>query len=159
MVDRVPLSREEEAVWRPLTRIITVLPRVLEDHFVNETGISMTDYTVLVSLSEAEEGWLRLSDLAKATALSLSRISRVVDSLVKRGLVEKAKCESDGRAANASLTESGRAKLAGAYPGHLARVRSHLFDHLTPEEIRGAGPILARVAAALEPDGPQPCPE
>lgn len=140
-------------------RVVTVLPRVLEDQFVNETGIAMTDYVVLVSLSEAEEGWLRLSDLAKATALSLSRISRVVDSLVKRGLVQKSKCESDGRAANASLTDAGRAKLAGAYPGHLARVRSHLFDHLTPDEVRGAGPILARLAAALEPPGAPTCPE
>ncbi|QRP44837.1 MarR family winged helix-turn-helix transcriptional regulator [Amycolatopsis sp. FDAARGOS 1241] len=158
MVDRAPLSGEEEAVWRPLTRIITVLPRVLEDQFVNETGVSMTDYTVLVSLSEAAEGWLRLTDLAKATALSLSRISRVVDSLVKRGLVEKVKCESDGRAANARLTEAGQTKLKAAYPGHLERVRSHLFDHLSPEEVRGAGPILARLAAALEPPGQQ-CPE
>ncbi|HWD07090.1 MAG TPA: MarR family transcriptional regulator [Amycolatopsis sp.] len=158
MVDRAPLSEEEQAVWRPLTRVITVLPRVLEDQFAHDTGISMTDYTVLVSLSEADGERLRLTDLAKATALSLSRISRVVDSLVKRGLLRKVKCANDGRAANAELTAAGRAKLRTAYPGHLARVRSHLFDHLSPEEVRSAGPILGRLAAALEPDGQQ-CPE
>ncbi|HEY2057885.1 MAG TPA: MarR family transcriptional regulator [Amycolatopsis sp.] len=155
MVDVNPLTSEEQAVWRPLTRIITVLPRALDDQFVNDTGVSMTDYTVLVSLSEAPEGWLRLTDLAKVTALSLSRISRVVDSLVKHGLVEKSRCPSDRRAANATLTELGRTKLVAAYPGHLARVRAYLFDHLTPGEVAAAGPILARLAAALEPPAPK----
>jgi DNA-binding MarR family transcriptional regulator len=150
MVDTSPLTDEEQAVWRPLTRIITVLPRALDDQFVHDTGVSMTDYTVLVSLSEAPDGWLRLTDLAKAAALSLSRISRVIDSLVKRGFVEKSRCASDGRAANATLTELGHTKLAEAYPGHLARVRAYLFDHLTPGEVAAAGPILSRLAAALE---------
>ncbi|WP_033290248.1 MarR family winged helix-turn-helix transcriptional regulator [Amycolatopsis jejuensis] len=151
MVDRDPLTSEEEALWRPLTRIITVLPRTLDDQFVHDTGVSLTDYTVLVSLSEAPEGRLRLTDLAKDTALSLSRISRVVESMVRRGLVQKVKCPEDRRAAHAMLTERGHAKLAAAYPGHLARVRAHLFDHLSPEEVRAAGPILARLATALEP--------
>ncbi|SEP47463.1 MarR family winged helix-turn-helix transcriptional regulator [Amycolatopsis saalfeldensis] len=154
MVDVDPLTSEEQAVWRPLTRIITVLPRALDDQFVNDTGVSMTDYTVLVSLSEAPGGWLRLTDLAKVTALSLSRISRVVDGLVKRGLVGKSRCPSDRRAANATLTELGHRKLVAAYPGHLARVRAYLFDHLTPGEVAAAGPILARLAAALEPPEP-----
>ncbi|MDT8915923.1 MarR family transcriptional regulator [Amycolatopsis sp. PS_44_ISF1] len=156
MVDVSPLTSEEQAMWRPLTRIVTVLPRALEDQFVNDTGVSMTDYTVLVSLSEAPDGRLRLTGLAHAAALSLSRISRVIDSLVRRGLVAKSRCASDGRAANATLTELGRAKLAEAYPGHLARVRAYLFDHLTPAEVLAAGPILARLAAALEAQGPVP---
>ncbi|MBB4685829.1 MarR family winged helix-turn-helix transcriptional regulator [Amycolatopsis jiangsuensis] len=154
MVNRAPLTGREQAVWRPLTRIITVLPRVLEDQFDRDTGISMTDYTVLVSLSEAAEGRLRLTDLAEAAALSLSRISRVVESLERRGLVRKVRCPQDRRAAHATLTDEGHAKLAAAYPGHLERVRTHLFDHLSPDEVRAAGPILARLAAALEPPEP-----
>jgi DNA-binding MarR family transcriptional regulator len=151
MVDRAPLTSEEEAVWRPLARIVTVLPRALEDQFVHDTGVSLTDYTVLVALSEAPEQRLRLTDLAQAAALSLSRISRVVEDMVRRGLVRKVKCPQDRRAAHATLTEAGRAKLVAAYPGHLARVRSFLFDHLSDDEVRAAGPILARLAAALEP--------
>ncbi len=154
----MPLTSEEEAVWRPLARIVTVLPRALDDQFVNETGISLTDYTVLVSLSEAPSGRLRLTDLANVAALSLSRISRVVESLVRRGLVKKVKCPTDRRAAHAELTGLGREKLATAYPGHLERVRTFLFDHLSSDEVRAAGPILARLAAALEPPDDLQCP-
>jgi DNA-binding MarR family transcriptional regulator len=150
MRDVEPLTSDEAAFWRPLSRILIVLPRNLEEQFVAETGVTMTDYTVLVSLSEAPERWLRLSELATATALSLSRISRVVDDLARRGLVRKYKCELDGRASNAALTDAGLAKLTAAYPEHLARVRGSVFDHLCAEDVRTAGPILARLAAALD---------
>ena len=154
----MPLTSEEEAVWRPLARIVTVLPRALDDQFVNDTGLSLTDYTVLVTLSEAPSGRLRLTDLAKAAALSLSRISRVAESMVRRGLIQKVKCPTDRRAAHAELTDLGRTKLAAAYPGHLERVRTYLFDHLSADEVRAAGPILARLAAALEPSDDMECP-
>lgn len=152
MGDLPPLDADEAAFWRPLTRIITVLPRALDDQFLPETGLTMTDYTVLVELSEAPGGLMRLSALAAATALSLSRISRVVDDLTRRGLVEKRKCAEDGRAANAALTEAGLVKLQAAYPGHLARVRASVFDQLSAEDIRTAGPVLNRLAAALDQD-------
>jgi DNA-binding MarR family transcriptional regulator len=146
------LNTDESEFWRPLTRIITVLPRTLDDQFLPETGLTMTDYTVLVSLSEAPGNLLRISALASATALSLSRISRVVDDLTRRGLVEKRRCAEDGRASNAVLTDAGLAKLEAAYPGHLSRVRASVFHHLSAEDIRTAGPVLARLAAALDAD-------
>ncbi len=151
-----PLDHDETAFWRPLTRILTVLPRALDEQFATENGVTTTDYTVLVSLSEAPDRQLRLSQLAAMTGLSLSRISRVVDDLTRRGLVRKWRCDRDGRASNAALTDAGHAKLTAAYPGHLARVRSSVFDHLSAEEVRTAGPILARLAAALDAAPPDP---
>jgi DNA-binding MarR family transcriptional regulator len=150
MGDLSALDADETAFWRPLMRIMTALPRALEDHFLPETGLAITDYGVLVALSEAPDHLLRISALAATTGLSLSRISRVVDDLTRRGLVEKRRCAEDGRASNAVLTEVGLARLEAAYPGHLARVRASVFDHLSAEDIRTAGPVLARLAAALD---------
>jgi DNA-binding MarR family transcriptional regulator len=150
MGEPAALDAEEAAFWRSLIRIATVLPRALDDRFLSETGLTTTDYGVLVALSEAPGHSLRLSGLASVTALSLSRISRVVDDLARRGLVEKRRCAEDGRAANAVPTEAGWARLEAAYPGHLARVRSAVFEHLSAAEIRRAGPVLARLAAALD---------
>ncbi|WP_410638848.1 MarR family winged helix-turn-helix transcriptional regulator [Amycolatopsis sp. lyj-346] len=150
MGDLSALGPEETAFWRPLMRIMTALPRALEDQFLPETGLAITDYGVLVALSEAPGRLLRISALAATTGLSLSRISRVVDDLARRGLVEKRRCAEDGRASNAVLTEAGLARLEAAYPSHLARVRASVFDHLSAEDIRTAGPVLARLAAALE---------
>jgi DNA-binding MarR family transcriptional regulator len=154
MGDLSALDLEEAAFWRPLMRIMTALPRALEDQFLPETGLTITDYGVLVTLSEAPDHLLRISALAAATGLSLSRISRVVDDLTRRGLAEKRRCAEDGRASNAVLTEAGLARLEAAYPGHLARVRASVFDHLSAEDIRAAGPVLARLAAALDTTPP-----
>lgn len=154
MGDRAVLDEGESAFWRSLIRITTVLPRALEDQFLPETGLTTSDYGVLVALSEAPDHLLRISALAATTALSLSRISRVVDDLTRRGLVEKRRCAEDGRASNAVLTAAGLAKLEAAYPAHLARVRASVFDHLDAEDLRTAGPVLARLAAALEATPP-----
>jgi len=154
MGDLSALDLDESAFWRPLMRIMTALPRALEDHFLPETGLAITDYGVLVALSEAPDHLLRISALAATTGLSLSRISRVVDDLTRRGLVEKRRCAQDGRASNAVLTAAGFARLEAAYPSHLARVRASVFDHLSAEDIRTAGPVLARLAAALEATPP-----
>ncbi len=150
MGEQSALDLDEAPFWRALMRITTALPRALEDQFLPETGLAITDYGVLVALSEAPDRLLRISALATTTGLSLSRISRVVDDLTRRGLVEKRKCAEDGRASNAVLTDAGLAKLEAAYPGHLARVRASVFDHLSAEDIRTAGPVLARLAAALD---------
>src|SRR5690349_6057269 len=104
MGDPAALDAQEAAFWRSLIRVSTVLPRALEDQFLPETGLTVSDYGVLVALSEAPGHLLRISALAATTALSLSRISRVVDDLTRRGLVEKRRCAEDGRAANAVLT-------------------------------------------------------
>ncbi|MFI5585529.1 MarR family winged helix-turn-helix transcriptional regulator [Amycolatopsis sp. NPDC051758] len=154
MGELAPLDEEEAAFWRSLIRITTVLPRALDDQFLPETGLTITDYGVLVALSEAPDHLLRISALAAATGLSLSRISRVVDDLTRRGLVEKRRCAEDGRASNAVLTAAGLAKLEAAFPGHLARVRASVFTHLSAEDIRTAGPVLARLAVAMEATPP-----
>jgi len=154
MGELTALDAGEAAFWRSLIRVATVLPRALEDQFLPETGLTVSDYGVLVALSEAPGRLLRISALAATTALSLSRISRVVDDLARRGLVEKRRCAEDGRASNAVLTEAGLARLKAAYPSHLARVRASVFDHLSAEDLRTAGPVLARLAAALDATPP-----
>lgn len=149
MAEHAPLDDDEQLLWRPLAQIITMLPRALEEQFAHDAGVGMTDYSVLVVLSEADGRQMRLSELATAIALSLSRISRVVDDMARRGLVEKRRCPEDGRGAHAALTPRGRDALAAAYPDHLARVRALVFDHLDPAETRVVGPVLARLAEAI----------
>ncbi|WP_416959990.1 MarR family transcriptional regulator [Streptomyces sp. Agncl-13] len=60
-----------------------------------------------MSLSEAENQELCMADLAAATALSASRITRVVDALQSRGQVVKRRCEADARGNVATLTPEG----------------------------------------------------
>lgn len=136
-------------MWRALVQVMTTLPRALDEQFTRANGVSMTEYSALVALSEAPGRELRISELANATFLSLSRMSRVIDHMAKQSLVTRRKCPNDGRSSFAMLTASGLATLNAAYPGHLARVRGLVFDQLDASEVAAAGPILARVAQRL----------
>jgi DNA-binding MarR family transcriptional regulator len=122
---------------------------MLDEQFNREAQVGMTEYSVLVALSEAPDGELRMGDLARETALSRSRISRVVDDLVRRSLVTRRKSEQDARSSLAAISPAGMAVLAAAYPGHLARVRSLVFDHVTRSEMRAMTEALSRVLVAL----------
>ncbi|WP_019070207.1 MarR family winged helix-turn-helix transcriptional regulator [Streptomyces hokutonensis] len=125
-----PLTAQEERFWRALMRVIVSLPRSLDDDLLRATGLTLTEYVVLMSLSEAENQELRMADLASATALSASRITRVVDALQSRGQVVKRRYEGDARGNVATLTPDGMKRLQAAYPVHLASARKRVMDHL-----------------------------
>lgn len=124
------LTAQEERFWRALMRVIVALPRSLDDDLLRSTGLTLTEYVVLMSLSEAENQELRMADLAAATALSASRITRVVDALQSRGQVVKRRYEGDARGNVATLTPEGMKRLQAAYPVHLASARKRVIDHL-----------------------------
>src|SRR6202142_4671113 len=125
-----PLSASEEVAWRALMRIVKVLPRHLDSDLVRGAGLTASEYTTIMHLSEAANRELRMADLAAATDLSASRMTRLVDDLQSRGLVTKTVSASDARGNVARLTARGMAKLKSSWPVHLASVRSRFFDHL-----------------------------
>jgi len=139
----VPLDAEEETFLRALARVLVTLPRVLEEDLLRDGRMSTSEYFVLVHLSEAASRRLRMSDLARAAALSLSGITRVVQRLEAAGLVRRERSPEDGRGWFAVLTPTGLARLEETWPAHLGSTRRRLFDHL-------AGVDLAPVTAALD---------
>jgi DNA-binding MarR family transcriptional regulator len=141
-----PLRGEEERAWRALARALVVLPRILEADLHTAHGVTMTEYFVLVNLSEAPERQLRMSELAERGAMSLSAISRVVDGLARRGLVERARCPSDGRGFLAVLTDAGLELLEEAYPVHLRSVREHVMCHLSGLDLGQFADAVGRFA-------------
>ena len=106
-----PLSPAEETLWRATMRIVKVLPRHLDTDLVRGAGLTASEYTTIMNLSEAPNRELRMNDLASATGLSASRTTRLVDDLQSRGFVTKVASSSDGRGNVARLTPRGMAKL------------------------------------------------
>ena len=144
------LTATEEAFWRALMRIVLSLPRQLHGDMVRATGLTASEYTVIMSLSEAPNRQLRMADLAAAAGLSASRTTRLVDDLQRRGLVAKRASSADARSNIAELTARGLAKLKSAWPVHVASVRSRCFDHLDPKSLVTAAQALEAVAAGLD---------
>jgi len=126
----IPLGADEEAFLRAWGRAVMTVPRALDADLLIGQGMSLNDYTTLMHLSEAPGRRLRMGDLASASALSLSGMSRIVGRLAAQGLVERERSSHDGRGLNAVLTDAGLGRLKRAWPTHLASVRRHMMAHV-----------------------------
>ena len=153
MASPTPLTSTEEVFWRSLMRVVLSLPRQLHDDMFRAAGLTASEYTLLMNLSEAPNRQLRISDLAAASGLSASRTTRLVDALQSRGLVAKRASAADGRSNLAELTSAGLAKLRTAWPAHVASVRDRVLDHIPPGTLAKAAQALAAVAAQVEGGG------
>jgi DNA-binding MarR family transcriptional regulator len=144
-------SEDYEAAWIGLLTTYRRLIRELDGELEAAHGLTMSGLELLVRLATAPEGWLRLSTLAAEANLSLSRVSRIVDVLEARGLVERKPCPSDARAINAQLTERGLQVATAAQRTHLAAVRGRFFTRLRESEIRTLGAVFSRFAPGAPP--------
>jgi DNA-binding MarR family transcriptional regulator len=144
------LTAEELDSWLSVVRLMTWLPWSIDQQLQRDSKLGMVDYQVMAILSESPERTMRLSSLAEVTNASLSRLSRVVTRLEKRGLVRREPDATDGRFTNAILTDEGLQTLAEAAPGHLAHVRSLVIDVLSPEQLRRLGRDADRIMARID---------
>jgi DNA-binding MarR family transcriptional regulator len=151
-----PLSPTEEALWRAVMRIVKIIPRNLDSDLTRGAGLTASEYTTIMHLSEAPNRELRMADLANATDFSASRMTRLVDDLRSRGLVAKTASSSDARGNVARLTPRGMAKLKSAWPVHLASVRRRFFDNMDEAAVEVVAKALAEVAAHLEETSAEP---
>ncbi len=145
-----PLSPAEEVLWRAIMRVVKVLPRHLDSDLLRGAGLSASEYTTIMHLSEAPNRELRMSDLASATGLSASRMTRLVDDLQTRALVTKVASSTDARGNVARLTSRGMAKLRSAWPVHVASVRTRFLDHMDAAQIKLVAAAMSGVADHLE---------
>jgi DNA-binding MarR family transcriptional regulator len=111
------------------------------------------EYFVLAMLSENPERTLRMTSLAQRTNATLPRLSHVVRRLEDRDLVRRFPCPEDGRATNAQLTDEGWAAVVSAAPGHVANVRRHVIDALSPVQVVQLDSIMSTLLEQFDPDG------
>jgi DNA-binding MarR family transcriptional regulator len=142
-----PLSMDEEALVRELSRVMIVLPRAIDADMMREQQLPLSEYTALMHLSEAPHRLMRMSELAAVCNLSLSGMTRIVTRLEKQELIERARCDEDARGWNAVLTDAGLARLEQAWPAHLASVRRHVLDHVEGADLTQLIRALQHVAA------------
>ncbi|HEX2072812.1 MAG TPA: MarR family transcriptional regulator [Geodermatophilus sp.] len=147
------LDRTQLRAWIRLVAVLELLPGVLDAQLRRDAEVTHFDYYVLAMLSEAPGRTLRMTELARQTNATLPRLSHVVTRLEGRGLVERFPCPEDGRATNARLTEAGWAKVQEAAPGHIATVRHHVIDALSPGQIDQLAEIGDAILARLDPTG------
>ncbi len=142
------LSDTEQLAWRTHLEVSKLLTYQLERD-LQPFGLTFNDYEILVNLSEAEDRQMRMSDLARATLQSKSRLSHQITRMENAGLVRRQNCDSDRRGLFAVLTDHGWETMTKVAPHHVAAVREHFIDLLPPAELAALRHALAPVADHL----------
>ncbi len=143
------LDEQEMAAWKGFLAASNLVARHLEQQLKDDAGLSHTQYEILVHLSAAPGGALRMADLAERLVTSKSGLTYQVAQLEKAGLVERRSCPTDVRGVFANLTRDGLAALRAAAPGHVAAVREALVDVLDREQLVVVAEALGEVARRL----------
>ena len=141
------LDEREMRAWRSFIEIVEALLVDLDGDLLVDHGLTRGDYEVFVYLSESPERSMRMCDLAVRLRLSPSGLTRRLDGLVKAGYVARTACAADRRVTWAVLTPEGFQKLQDSAPDHVASVRRHLLDHLTPAEMDGLANAFVAIKA------------
>ena len=108
--------------------------------------LSMREYDVLDTLSKCP-GPVRLSELNRHVLLSQPALSRMVDRLAERGLVERQSDPADGRGLRLSLTGAGRALQRRVGRSHARSVAAAMLAGLTPGELKELEAICLKLAS------------
>lgn len=144
------LSPEQQVHWRAFLTGSAIVTSALSAQLESEAGMSLSEYEVLVRLSEEDNHTLRMSQLADGLVHSRSRLTHTVRRMEDRGLVERLACEGDGRGVNCHMTPHGFEALVAAAPGHVAAVRRVLLDAVTEEQFVALGEAMAAVTEHFE---------
>jgi DNA-binding MarR family transcriptional regulator len=143
------LDDAQQRAWRGLVLGTTLLFDRLDADLRREFDLSMTEYEIMVRLSEYPDHQMRMSRLADSLAHSRSRVTHTVARMQKAGLVDRSLATDDGRGIYASLTDKGYEVLKKAAPMHVRGVREHLVDVGSAEDFEAVGRYLNAVADRL----------
>ena len=149
------LDTDQQRSWRALVLGTTLLFDRLDDELRRSFDLSLTEYEILVRLSERDGRQLRMAQLADALAHSRSRVTHTVARMEKAGLVERCTSPEDGRGVVARMTERGWELLVSCAPVHVRGVREHLVDLVAADDLAAVGRVMNTVADHLVPAHPE----
>ena len=126
--------------WDELERLARILGQIGPDEVCCE-GLSQRQCAILRTLVEQEGA--RISDLAASSGITPSAMTRVLEKLEARGLVERVRgAQTDGRAAMVRITAEGRRTRKQL--DELMRQRTHQIIESIPANKR------AEILSALQ---------
>jgi DNA-binding MarR family transcriptional regulator len=148
------VSIEDDAVevraqgWRTLAALHGMIESELERALQSAAALSVVEFTVLDVLSR-QDGWhMRMQQLARATALSASATTRLVNRLEDRGLLTRILCADDRRGIYTELTRAGVDLLERARPAHTDALEKVLAEAAEVPELAGLVDALPALTSA-----------
>jgi DNA-binding MarR family transcriptional regulator len=139
------LSDAEFGAWNGMLQFTATTTRALDEALSASHGISVKEFDVLITLFNAPDERLRMTELAERVLLSASGVTHLVTRLERDGLVQRVVDEHDRRSFFAALTPLGQETLRSSRPTHNEVVREHLTRRLTPNQLNSLGALLQKV--------------
>jgi DNA-binding MarR family transcriptional regulator len=139
--------------WEAMFRAQATLAQEFE--YTGDWGqVLPREYGVLYALAGAPEG-VRMTALCDDVLLTQAGISRLVDRLERRGLVERRPDPDDARATRVLLTEKGAAVQVSSGRMHATQVAQAMLRALDADELAELGRLSRKLLAAAEATGSQ----
>ena len=134
-----------EEVWFGLLAVREQVVGALDARLRAEQDLPLSAFAVLVTLAK-HPGPMAVSALAPLVGLvSRSQVSRLVDSLAARGLVERAASDTDARVHAVAVTDAGLAAVAAGRRHADDVIRQLVLTRLPESDVRALRRIFARL--------------
>jgi len=135
----------QHVAWRLFLTVHAVACNRIDKNLQEAGVLSFDDYDVLLTVNEATNETLRMSELAEAVLLSKSGMSRRVTRLVERGLLKRDQSPQDGRVFRVRLTRAGHRALDATWDIYCQQIENDFAAHITQEEAETLGIIFQRM--------------
>jgi len=139
------LSDAEFRAWHGSLLFTNLATRALDEALSDAHGISVKEFDVLITLFNAPDGRLRMSELAERVVLSASGVTHLVTRLERDGLVQRIVDDDDRRSFFTALTPAGHQRLRDSRPTHNEVIREHLTRRLTPRQLHTLGALWGKI--------------
>lgn len=136
-LDAVPMVDEQALMgfWVNLVQAASVLRARLAERLEVECQLAPEEAELLMRLAADPENRLRMAEVSDLLLVSKSGVTRMVDRLIARDLVERATCPADRRVVYAAITERGKTLLIEAVPAFVESLMATLAPHTEPAEL------------------------
>lgn len=140
------LTPSEDAAWRAYLKGVAQFTNELNRRLDESADLSLSEYEILVRLSEHPDQEMRMSDLAESVYQTRSRLTHTVRRLEQRRMVIRQACSEDGRGVNCRLTEAGLQLIVDIAPQHVRDVRELLIDAVSAEDLSAFHRVMNTMA-------------
>jgi DNA-binding MarR family transcriptional regulator len=145
-----PSPTSGRTAWHRLLQVSRRVLRELDVRLDEEHRIGVNEFDVLITLDNAQDRRLRMTDLAEAVMFSSGGLTRLVGRLEARGLVRRTPDPGDARSLRAELTAQGSARLKAARVTHDAVIEELLGSRLSGREMASLAAALGRALPASD---------
>ncbi len=144
--DKAELDLRQFLPYR-LNSLAERISQALARRYEARYGLNVSQWRVLAWLSHRDV--LTATQIREATQMDKARVSRAVQALVERGLIDRTPCSSDQRLHYLRLTEAGQALLAELVPQARAW-EAELVATLSAGEYRDLFNAMGKLERQLE---------